>query len=90
MYRIGLDIGTTSVCGICCDGKTGEIRQTITRPNPGFIAGNHSWERLQDAEALIKEVKEIASELLEGWHEVASGSRGRCTGLFTWMLPGIR
>ena len=82
MYRIGLDIGTTSVCGICCDGKTGEIRQTITRPNPGFIAGNHSWERLQDAEALIKEVKEIASELLEGWHEVDSiGVTGQMHGI---------
>lgn len=82
MYIIGLDIGTTSVCGICCDGKSGEIVQTITRPNPGFIDGSHSWEKLQDAKLLIDEVKKIAEELVDTWKEIDSiGITGQMHGI---------
>lgn len=82
MYIIGLDIGTTSVCGICCERENGEIVQTITRPNPGFIHGSHSWEKLQDAKALIEEVKVIATELLETWKDVESiGITGQMHGI---------
>jgi len=37
MRMIGLDIGTTSVSGICCDENIGEIIQSITVPNQASI-----------------------------------------------------
>ncbi len=65
MYIIGLDIGTTSLCGIRCDADTGEICRSITRPNHTFLTAGPEWERLQDPYALMAALKEIAAELME-------------------------
>ncbi len=82
MHIIGLDIGTTSVCGICCDAETGKIVETITVPNNTVIPGEHAWEKMQNAEKLIKIVKEIADKLLEKTPDVCSiGITGQMHGI---------
>jgi len=82
MQSIGLDIGTTSVCGICCDAHTGEIMETVTLPNRASITGTHAWEKLQDAHVLMDTVKEIAGTLLEKSQNVCSiGITGQMHGI---------
>ena len=99
MYIIGLDIGTTSVCGICCDANTGEMLKTVTLPNKATVLGTYEWEKLQDAQILVNSVKEIKSILLEQTQDVCSiGITGQMHGivyldetggivspLFTWQ-----
>jgi len=99
MQVIGLDIGTTSICGICCDAHTGEILEVITASNHANIAGKQAWEKLQDPSVLIQEVKQIANKLTEKWTDVCSiGVTGQMHGivyldangtavspLFTWQ-----
>ena len=53
MKIIGLDIGTTSICGICCDTDNGNIIESVTRPNDSFIIGENSWEKLQNPKRII-------------------------------------
>lgn len=82
MHIIGLDIGTTSVCGICCDADTGKIVDTITVSNHTAISGVCAWEKMQNAEELIKIVKAIADELLEKTKDVCSvGITGQMHGI---------
>ncbi|MBQ8802342.1 MAG: hypothetical protein IJZ53_01735 [Tyzzerella sp.] len=82
MQIIGLDIGTTSVCGICCDTHTGEIIETITLSNKAGITGTYAWEKLQDARVLVDTVKEITCMLLEKSQNVCSiGITGQMHGI---------
>lgn len=82
MQIIGLDIGTTSVCGICCDANTGEIIESITVPNKATIKGDYAWEKMQDAEVLIHTVKEIADKLFETSKDICSiGITGQMHGI---------
>ena len=99
MHIIGLDIGTTSVCGIRCDADTGEIVESITLPNKATLKGNHAWEKMQDAEVLIHTVKKIADKLIQTSKDICSiGITGQMHGivylskegkvvspLFTWQ-----
>lgn len=82
MHIIGLDIGTTSVCGICCDANTGEIIESITVPNKATITGTYAWEKIQDAEVLIRTVQEIANKLYETSKDICSiGVTGQMHGI---------
>lgn len=82
MHIIGLDIGTTSVCGICCDADTGKVVETITVPNNAVIAGENAWEKMQDATILVKKVKEITEQLMSRTPDVYSiGITGQMHGI---------
>lgn len=82
MKAIGLDIGTTSVCGICCDTETGEILQSVTCANDTFIPSVHGWEKVQDSHALIRKIKDVAAQLTESHSDIA------CIGV-TGQMHGI-
>lgn len=47
MKTIGLDIGTTTVCGVLVEGETGQLLAARTLPNDAALPGAHPWERLQ-------------------------------------------
>lgn len=66
MNTIGLDIGTTSLCGVCVDAATGEVRKTVTRPNTAALQSTQPWEKTQDVRALLACVREIFDELAAG------------------------
>jgi len=81
MLAIGLDVGTTSVCGIAHDIKTGEIVKSITKANSGFIKTKNSWEKIQDPKSLIALLKDIFAEL-KTMGEIASvGITGQMHGI---------
>lgn len=64
MKFIGLDIGTTSVCGVCIDSDTGKVLQTCNRPNNTNLSVAFPWQKQQDAEKLVAIVRSILQDLL--------------------------
>lgn len=45
MKAIGIDIGTTSVCGVLIDAATGGVEKSITKNSNAFISGCAEWEK---------------------------------------------
>ena len=64
MQAIGIDIGTTSICGIVLDVKTGEIIKSCTENSDAFIDSPYEWEKIQDTEKIISIAKEITESLI--------------------------
>ena len=64
MKAIGLDIGTTGICGILVDADTGEVERKLEEENDTWITAAHSWERLQDPHAILKKVRDVLEKLL--------------------------
>lgn len=82
MRAIGLDIGTTSVCGILADAKTGEILRAHTRPNDTFLPAEQPFVKRQDPVRLLAILQEILEELLrEGSDVVSIGITGQMHGI---------
>lgn len=61
MYIIGIDIGTTSICGIKINAKTGKVIKSKTVNSDAFIKSEYSFEKAQSPEKIIK----IATEILD-------------------------
>lgn len=81
MHVIGLDIGTTSLCGILCDADSGKILRSVSKPNDTFLTASQPWEKLQDPKALIQRLTEIASELMAEESVAAIGVTGQMHGI---------
>lgn len=80
MKAIGLDIGTTSICGILADCETGAAERAVNRPNDTWIAAPHPWEKLQDPKRIQARVYEILKEL-DGPDIGAIGVTGQMHGI---------
>lgn len=65
MKSIGIDIGTTSICGISADCQSGEILKSVTLPNDSFIETDKSFERIQDSDKILKKVFSLVEELTD-------------------------
>lgn len=97
MKSIGLDIGTTSICGILIDCETGLVEQVISRDNDSAMPSKYEWEKIQNPNRIEQIVREILEELFG--QEVASiGVTGQmhgivyvnadglaCSPLYTWQ-----
>lgn len=81
MDILGLDIGTTTLCGILCDAESGEIRRTVTRPNDAFLPSRCTWEKQQDPHVLIAQVREMADRLCAQGRPAAVGVTGQMHGM---------
>lgn len=66
MKSIGIDIGTTGICGVAVDTSTGEILKTVNRANDCFIKSEYDFEKIQDGEKIYNKVIEIIGELFDG------------------------
>ncbi len=63
MKLIGIDIGTTSICGVSIDAENGNMLKSVTKPNNSFIKSDFSFERIQNPDEIMKCVYEIVEEL---------------------------
>ncbi len=63
MKVIGIDIGTTSICGVVADADSGQILKSVTLPNNSFITTDKDYERIQDAEIIMESVYKLLDEL---------------------------
>ncbi len=97
MKILGIDIGTTSICGVTVNAENGEIIKSVTKANKSFINSENSYEKIQDTEIIMETVYEVVDEL--GLNEVSAiGFSGQMHGivytdkngkavspLFTWQ-----
>ena len=58
---IGIDIGTTSICGVVIDTETGEMLHSVTKNSNAFLEGTASWEKIQS----VEKINTIATEILD-------------------------
>ncbi len=63
MKLIGIDIGTTSICGVSVDAESGTILKSVTKPNNAFIPSAESYEKIQNPVMIMDTVYGIVSEL---------------------------
>ena len=81
MNGIGLDIGTTTICGVIMN-ENGEVLRSVTLPNDSAVPGRYSWEKLQDPERIYQ----ICTEVLEQLEK--SGERASTLGI-SGQMHGI-
>ncbi len=80
MKAIGIDIGTTSVCGVVIDVERGEIISSCTKNSNADLKGCAEWEKTQSVERIMA----VATEILDGFldHDVAViGVTGQMHGI---------
>lgn len=82
MKSIGLDIGTTTICGILMDSETGEMLHKITRSNDTSVNGKESFEKLQDTSRIEETCLQMVEELSAGEEDLISiGVTGQMHGI---------
>lgn len=82
MYSIGLDIGTTSVCGILVNLESGSVEVSRTLPNDTFIKTENTFEKLQNPTRLIEILNSVLKDLLAQGKPIASiGITGQMHGI---------
>lgn len=82
MKAIGLDIGTTTVCGVLVDAKTGKLLDAKTLTNDSVIESVHTYERTQDADKILAKCKNILEEYLSEQEDIVSiGVTGQMHGI---------
>ncbi len=89
MKSIGIDIGTTSICGVAVDMDGKRIVKSVTKANDSALIGK-TFERLQDTNRILAICKAIYAELSGGSEEVCSvGVTGQMHGILYLDDRGI-
>lgn len=63
---IGIDIGTTSICGVVIDIETGRMMNSCTKSSNAFILSNNEWEKIQSVEKIISAATDILDSFIDG------------------------
>lgn len=81
MKYLGLDIGTTTICGVVLDEDLNVIK-AITKDNASEILSDKEFERIQDPEKTLEIVRTIADELINEYSDISSiGVSGQMHGI---------
>ena len=80
MQIIGIDIGTTSICGVAIDADSGKILQSKTVNSEAFIESEFSWEKIQSPRKILRIAKEILDSLITD-ETVSIGVTGQMHGI---------
>ncbi len=80
MKIIGIDIGTTGICGVCAESESGEIIKSVSLPNESFIKSDLEYERIQDTAVIMQTVYSIL-ESLDAAGAAAIGFSGQMHGI---------
>lgn len=64
MEAIGIDIGTTSICGVVIDTDTGAVLRVISKDSNAFIKTEKEYEKIQSVEKIFSLVLEILHSLI--------------------------
>ena len=90
MYAIGIDIGTTSICGVLIDVSDGKVMKQKTVVSNVFITTKNTWEKIQDVSKIISLTKKILEELLMGCPKVlVIGLTGQMHGMVYVNKEGV-
>lgn len=63
MKAIGIDIGTTSVCGIVLDAESGSVIRSCTKNSDSFIRSENDLESIQSVDRIVN----VATEILDSF-----------------------
>ena len=80
MKAIGIDLGTTSICGVVLDAEIGKVIRSKTVDSNAFIKTENSWEKIQSPQKIISIAKEILSEFIDE-DTVVIGVTGQMHGI---------
>ncbi len=64
MKHIGIDIGTSSICGVVYDDATKEVK-SVTKANDAALGGAQVWSFRQDAGRILEVTRQLLDELIE-------------------------
>ena len=64
MKHIGIDIGTSSICGVVYDDATKEVK-SVTKANDAALGGGPTWSFRQDAGRILEVTRQLLDELIE-------------------------
>jgi len=79
---LGLDIGTTKICGLLLDADSGEVVKSVVLPNDARVSGSEPWEVLQDPDAILGKARSIVDSFLDHYIGVeAIGVTGQMHGI---------
>ena len=82
MNYIGIDIGTTTICGVLYDTESKTVLQAVTRPNNSVLPYPEAWKKRQDPDIILRTVYAILEDLLiEGCTVAAIGITGQMHGI---------
>ncbi len=65
MKAIGIDIGTTSVCGVVIDVEKGCVIKSCTQNSDAFLKGCAEWEKIQSVDKIISVATEILDDFID-------------------------
>lgn len=81
MKSLGIDIGTTTICGAVLS-ETNEVIEAVTEHNSASLNPSQPFERTQDPEAIVSAVRSIADRLIAKHPDIASiGLTGQMHGI---------
>ena len=72
MKAIGLDIGTTTICGVLVDGQTGTQLEKYTVSNDASLTAPYSWQKLQDPDRIEQCCFGILNKLIGEYLDIAA------------------
>lgn len=82
MKTIGIDIGTTTISAVVFDEKNQNVIESRTILNDSFIETSYSWERIQNADVIVKKTQMVLDELIDRHEDaVAVGITGQMHGI---------
>lgn len=82
MYSIGMDIGTTSLCGLVLDPENRRVLKSITVDSVSQIPGERPWHRCQAPEVILDKCCGILEQLLSEYPQAdAIGVTGQMHGI---------
>lgn len=87
MKAIGIDIGTTSICGIVLDVEDGSVIKSCTKNSDSFIHSNKSFESIQSVDKIVKVAWEILESFIDG-DVAAIGVTGQMHGIVYFDING--
>ena len=80
MQIIGIDIGTTSICGVVVDAENGTVLQSKTINSEAFIESKKTFEKMQSPQKIISIATEILDSLITD-NTAAIGVTGQMHGI---------
>ncbi|MCY0875495.1 MAG: FGGY family carbohydrate kinase [Firmicutes bacterium] len=99
MKWLGIDIGTTSIAAVVIEGETGKVVRCTSAVHAADLAGEESWERLQDPSVLTDVAMRLMAEVAHDVPDIGGigisgqmhgilyvdASGGAVSPLYTWQ-----
>ena len=82
MKTIGIDIGTTTVCGVLIDSEDGNLLEVNTLKNDSSLSSDYEWERKQNPERIVQLCNSILESYIQEHDDIESiGVTGAMHGI---------